>query len=218
MPEGPRELRLGGLVLLLATLAGAAGTALAWDEPLGTALVVGLSAALAVHGAGLVVSAFAGRLGAGTVVMAVLTGCLLVGAAALPDTITTDWSSREWRPAGAAEVRETYEIGTGDAVLDLSALELPTGRTVRTAVEAGAGQVRVIVSHDVEVTVRTEIGAGVFEYEALSPAAVGRPDDSWGGLGQERTGTYLPEPGIERGGTVELRVEMGIGHVLVERS
>ncbi|WP_326598647.1 PspC domain-containing protein [Streptomyces sp. NBC_01803] len=214
---GRRELRLGGLVQLLASIACVTGTALTWDEPLGTALVVGLSAALAVYGVGLVVSAFVGRLGGGTVVAVVLTGGMLAGASALPDSITTGWSSPEWRPTEASAVRAAYELGTGDAVLDLSALDLPADRTLRTAVEAGAGEIRVVVPHDARVITHTEIGAGAFHYEALSPALVGRPDDSWGGLGEERTDTYGPEPGVEPGGTLELRVEMGIGHVVVER-
>ncbi|MDT0308517.1 PspC domain-containing protein [Streptomyces sp. DSM 44917] len=222
-PPEPREFRLGGLVLLLAAAAFAAATALAWEyHPLGTVLTIGFAAALAVFGAGFVVSAFAGRLGLGSLVCVILTGALLTASAALPDTIATSWTETEWHPEAVSEVRPSYELGSGDGELDLASLELPPGRTLRTAVEAGAGQVRVRVPRYATVTVVVEIGAGAFTYESWSPADARRVEDSWGGIGQERTRTYGPESGEDgragRGGHIELRLEMGVGYLVVERA
>jgi hypothetical protein len=219
MPPEPREFRLGGLLFLLAMAACVTGTAVSWPhEPLGSALAIGLASALAVFGAGLVVSAFAGRLGAGTVVAVIITGGLLGGAALLPDNITTSWSDTNWRPAGAATVRESYELGTGDGTLDLTAFDLAAGQTVSTSVEAGAGQIRVIVPSGAEIEVYTEIGMGAFTYESgVGAGGDGGMEDSWGGVSQWRETEYPAEPGAEPAGRIELRLDLGIGHVVVER-
>ncbi|WP_171987702.1 PspC domain-containing protein [Streptomyces sp. MP131-18] len=218
-PAEPRELRLGGLLFLLAAGACLVGSAVAWEhQPLGTTLVIGLSAALIVYGVGFVVSAFVGRLGGGTVVAVILTGALLAGAAVLPDNITTSWVGTQWRPESAAAVTERYELGSGDAELDLTGFELDKGETLSTTVAAGAGQIRVLVPRGAEVTVHTEIGVGAFTYESPASGTWEGLEDSWGGLGQERTRSYPAEPGAEPGGDVELWLDMGIGHVAVERS
>ncbi|RKN46829.1 PspC domain-containing protein [Streptomyces hoynatensis] len=217
-PE-PREFRLGALVLLLAMLACVVGTALSWEsQPLGTALVIGLGAALAVFGLGFLVSTFFGRLGAGTVLAVILTGGLLSGASLLPDNITTGWSEPVWQVTSAAELRPVYELGTGDAELDLTGLEVAPGRTVSTAVEAGAGQVTVLVPPDVTLKVDTEIDLGAFSYTPLPGGDRTGPDTSFGGIGQEERSVYEAEQGQEPGGTIELRLEMGIGNVEVHRA
>ncbi len=215
----PRELWLGGLVLLLAVSACGVGTALAWgNDSLSEALVTGFAAALAVFGVGLVVSAFVGRLGGGTIVSVVLTAGLLAGAASLPENITTSWSDTEWRPATASEVRPRYEIGTGQAELDLSGLDLREGQTVVTTVEAGAGDLRLIVPRDVAVTVHVDVTMGAFTFDEDGRATGEGPLESWGGVGQERTASYPPPAGVAERGSIELFLDMGIGHVGVERN
>ncbi|RBM19543.1 hypothetical protein DEH69_10605 [Streptomyces sp. PT12] len=220
VPPQESEARLGGPVLLLALCAAVLGTAAAWErEPLGTTLVIGLASALAVFGAGFVLSAFWGRLGGGTVVAVVTTGVLLAGASVLPENITTSWADTRWSPSTASAVRDGYELGSGNAVLDLSAIELAPGEGVSTGVEAGAGQVRVVVPLGAEVTVHTEVGVGAFEY-APPHTLVSRgsdADETWGGIDQRRTETYAPPDGVEPGGTVELRLEMGLGFIALER-
>jgi phage shock protein PspC (stress-responsive transcriptional regulator) len=222
-PRERRDIRMGGLVLLLALVVGAGGTAAAWGrDSLSEALVIGLAAALAIFGLGLVVSAFAGRLGGGTIVAVVLTAGLLAGAAALPQNISTTWSEPTWRPADAAQVRSSYEVGSGRAELDLGELEVPRGERVTTEVEAGAGELVVTVPRNVELTVHVEIGMGAFTYDGTPVGGNGGETtfDSWAGVGQERTARYEPEPGVAglaEGGGVELWLEMGIGQVTVER-
>lgn len=216
----PRERRLGGLLLLLAMAACVLGTGAAWrNDSLGDAAVTGLACALGVFGAGLVVSAFWGRVGAGTIVSAVLTAGLLTLAAALPEGITTSWSEPDWRPASAAAVRDHYEVGSGLAHLDLSGIDVPQGETVATHVEAGAGQIEVVVPPEVELTVTTEIALGGFYYDGRPPGQDTGTTEAWGGLVQEHTDTYPPLDGAgEPGGTIELRLEMGLGQVTVERA
>jgi phage shock protein PspC (stress-responsive transcriptional regulator) len=216
--SGRREFRLGGLVLLLAMAACAIGTAAGWSgDALSDALVIGLASALAVFGLGLVVSAFVGRLGTGTIVAVVLTSALLAGAAALPGNITTSWSEPVWRPAAASQVLPRYEVGSGRAELHLSHVDVPKRETVTTRVEAGAGEVEVFVPREVTLTVHTDIGAGAFSYDGR-PVEGGFAFDSWGGVLQERTASYPPQAGIEAGGTVELWLDIEIGQVSVHRT
>lgn len=232
-PEEPREFPLGALVLLLAALACLTGTTLTWGNlPLGTSLAVGLSAAVAVFGAGLLVSSVAGRLGGGTVLVAVATALLLSGAAVLPENITTTWSAPVWRPAAPSEVRGSYEMGSGDGELDLSTLDLSApvrggrageGHLVSTEVTAGAGNLTIVVPHDARVTIRTGIACGVFTYSAGQEegAPGGRsdqPQHMWGGVRQWRSARYEPLPGVEPVGRVVLNVGMGIGHVGLKRA
>ncbi|MEU6482905.1 PspC domain-containing protein [Streptomyces sp. NPDC046887] len=209
--RGPRP--LGGLVLLLALPAGALGTGLRWgSEPLAVCLQTGLACALAVFAFGLVISSFAGRTGSGTVFLTVLTALLLAGASALPHRITTDWMRTEWKPAVAADVRPSYALGSGVGTLDLSALSIPAGQTVKTSAEVGAGRVEVVVPRDVTVKVRAQSGLGDLKL----------PDDPPGDIdvapGQEAVHTVAPPRGAAPAGTVELKLKIAVGLVEVTRA
>ncbi|MFI6108191.1 PspC domain-containing protein [Streptomyces sp. NPDC051310] len=209
--RGPRS--LGGPVLLLALLAGALGTSLPWgSQPLGTCLQTGLACALGVFGLGLAVSSFLGRTGLGTVFMTVVTALLLAGASLIPRQIDTEWMRTEWRPATVADVRPRYELGTGVGTLDLSRLAVPPRQSVRTAAEMGAGQLKVVVPRDVTVRVRAEVALG----------DVRLPTDPAGDIdiapGRETTRTLVPPRGTSPAGTLELTLEMALGHVEVTRA
>ncbi|MFE1382795.1 PspC domain-containing protein [Streptomyces sp. NPDC058740] len=152
---------ISGLVFLLALVAGGLGTGLSWHtHPLGTSLQIGLAAALAVFGLGLVVSSLVGRTGFGTVFLAVVTAGLLAGASALPKDIPTEWVRETWRPAAVAAVQPRYELGLGVGTLDLSGLAVPAGTTVVTQAEVGAGRLKVIVPRNVTVRLRAQAGLG----------------------------------------------------------
>ncbi|MFF9868382.1 PspC domain-containing protein [Streptomyces sp. NPDC013953] len=209
--RGPRS--LGGPVLLLALLAGALGTSLPWgSQPLGTCLQTGLACALGVFGLGLAVSSFLGRTGLGTVFMTVVTAVLLAGASLIPRQIGTEWVRAEWRPATVADVRPRYELGTGVGTLDLSRLAVPPRQSVRTAAEMGAGQLKVVVPADVTVRVRAEVALG----------DVRLPTDPAGDIdiapGRETTRTIVPPRGTTPAGTLELTLDMALGHVEVTRA
>lgn len=223
-PRGPRS--IGGLVLFLAVVAGCIGTTAAWGgRPLGVSLQFGLVAALAVFAAGLVVSSLLGRTGFGTVLMTVVTALLLAAVAAVPRQIGTEWTRAEWSPASLADVRPRYTVDSGVGTLDLAALDVPRGRTVKVAAEAGAGRIVVTVPSDVTVKVRARAGLGDVRLPAV-PAA----DGSAGGTGSARGGdlgvaadrdvtrTVPPPPGIRPGGTVELDLRIVVGQLEVARA
>lgn len=206
-------LSIGGLVFLLALIAGGLGTGLSWDtHPLGTSLQIGLAAALAVFGLGLVVSSLVGRTGFGTVFLAVVTAGLLALASALPDRITTDWVRETWRPVSVADVRPEYELGTGVGTLDLSRLPLPAGTTAATHVGVGAGRVKVIVPKSAVVKLHAEVGLGDLR---LSGAPAGDID-----IAPDRsvTRTLAPPTGTAPAGTLDLSLEVGLGQVEVTRA
>ncbi|KNB51563.1 PspC domain-containing protein [Streptomyces caatingaensis] len=205
--------RLGGWTFLLAVAACAAGIALTrHDHPLGTTLEIGLGAALAVFGAGIALSSRFGRTGGGTVTLAVLTGLLLTGAAALPDSVTAHWRTVSWRPAAAADLRPRYEVGSGVGTLDLT--RLPRSGSVRlaTAAEAGAGRIEVVLPPDVTADITAEVGVGAIRLPDENPRDVDvKPR-------QTRHAVLGPAPGHSARGTVELRLKAGIGEVEVTRA
>ncbi|WP_223771105.1 PspC domain-containing protein [Streptomyces huiliensis] len=210
--------QLGGWTALLALVAFSAGTGLTWrGQPLGTSLETGLACALAVYGLGIGVSSRYGRTGGGTVTAAVLTALLLVGAAALPKSVTTEWRRVTWRPVSAAELRPEYEVGTGVGTLDLSGLSIPAGgqaagKPLTARAEAGAGQLKVVLPDDVTAKLTVEVGIG----------SIKLPDDGRRDVDvkprQSRRVTVAPRPGHASRGTLELRLKAGLGEVEVTRA
>ncbi|OKJ78220.1 PspC domain-containing protein [Streptomyces sp. CB02460] len=210
--RGPRS--IAGLAFLGALLAGGLGTGLTWgSQPLGTSLEVGLAAALGVFGLAMLVSAFVGRTGFGTLLLAMITSGLLVGAASLPKDISTHWVREEWRPASVAAVRPVYAIGSGQAELDLTRVTVPEGDTVRTRVAARAGRVLVHVPPEVTVRVhaRTRFGALV----VVDGRHKGDLDIR---ATQDQRKTLSPAEGSTPGGTVDLDLEVDYGQVEVNRA
>ncbi|MET8680868.1 PspC domain-containing protein [Streptomyces sp. NPDC004647] len=204
---------IGGRTFLLAVAACAAGILASWDsQPLGSSLQIGLACALAAFGLGLVVSAFYGRTGAGTIIMALLTCALLASAAALPKSVTTDWVRTDWKPASASTVRPGYDIGTGVGTLDLSGLKLKEGQTVATRASVGAGQLKVIVSQDTAVKLTVDVGFG----DLRLPGETQEDVDVSPGLRRELT--LGPSGGGAPRGTLELDLNAGLGQVEVSRA
>jgi hypothetical protein len=67
--------------------------------------------------------------------------------------------SRDYRPASALDLREKYELGMGELIVDLRQTELPPG-DVPLEVDLGVGDARVIVPEDVCVATDAQIGVG----------------------------------------------------------
>ncbi|MGW2340163.1 PspC domain-containing protein [Streptomyces sp. NPDC001661] len=213
-PTGPRG--IGALTFLGALIAGGIGTGVTWDErTLAESLQTGLACALAVFGLGIAVSAFRGRTGVGSILLAVITAGLLTASAALPANISTQWARTDWTPARAADVRPSYELGSGVGTLDLSKVSVAKGKTLATHVEVGAGKVRIVLPADETARLRAEVGVGDIKLPGDPTRDVDvRPD-------QQQTVTLAP-PGAKgddkASGTIELHVEVGLGQVEVDRA
>ncbi|MFD3778635.1 PspC domain-containing protein [Streptomyces sp. NPDC058612] len=220
VPEAPPAVAvrprggIGGRVFVLAVLAGAGSAASVWEGgTLTHALQIGLASALAMFGLGLAVSSFKGRTGFGTVLLALVTAGLLAGASALPAEIGTDWRRTDWRPAAVADVRPSYEAGTGLATLDLSRLDVPKGTTVAVRASLDAGRLKVIVPREVTAVADVSVRFG----DIHMPGETSRDFRVRGG-GETQGATLPPSPGTEAGGTIELHLDTGVGQVEVARA
>ncbi|GGU97102.1 membrane protein [Streptomyces albospinus] len=208
---------IGGRTFVLAALAGT-GAALAVHRhaALAPSLQAGLACALVVFGLGLVLSAWLGRTGGGTVFMMVLTAGLLAVATVLPADITTRWHDRVWAPADIAAVQPHYALGSGDGRLDLSRLPVKNGATVRTSAEVGAGRLQVTLPQGVTTTLHIQLGLGDTHLPGDGPQ-----DVHFSAGGPQRTVT-LPADGLKKGekphGTLELNLKVGAGQVAVEHA
>ncbi|MCE7078719.1 PspC domain-containing protein [Streptomyces sp. ST2-7A] len=221
-PGRSRGFWLGGPVLLAAITAAVLVTGAVWQTvALGPALTYGFAAALAVFGIGMVVGAFVGRLGAGTVIAATMTAVLLLGASVLPRGIETEWRDESWSPVAAAQLAPSYEAGTGRATLDLSGLDLAEGREVATSASLGAGRLLVIVPHDAVVRLSARIGAGGYHYTesrgSVPGGASAPPMVATGGLRLVLDETLRPADGVTPVGTIDLTLDTSVGLVAVER-
>ncbi|MDF9815113.1 phage shock protein PspC (stress-responsive transcriptional regulator) [Streptomyces sp. SPB162] len=202
---------LGVLAFFGALLAGAVGTAAAWHgHPLGTALEVGLACALAVFGLAFFIGAWTGRARGGTATWAVLTIALLVGAAAVPKTMSTDWATTQWRPVAASDLQADYEQGSGHGLLDLTALPLG-GRTVTTRLEVGAGRAEIRLPRNATVRLDYTMGFGEVQLPGKVNHGVDISSDAHSQV------VFAPDAGIPSTGTIELDVEVGAGQLRVVR-
>jgi phage shock protein PspC (stress-responsive transcriptional regulator) len=146
----------GGLGILLACalilVAGFWGAA-AGGGTLAAALVIGAGGAI-------LVGAFARPVR--WLILPALALATGVGVASAAD-IDTDAGvgDRDYRPATAADVRERYELGAGELVVDLRGVDFRRDQTV--AVELGMGHAIVLVPEDVCVSTDANVGAGAVE-------------------------------------------------------
>ncbi|NEA40399.1 PspC domain-containing protein [Streptomyces sp. SID11385] len=218
--EGPddggsraRRYGIGGWTFLAALIAGVAGAASTWEsEPLRSSLVLGLSLALAAFGTGLAVGAFVGRIGGGTIVLALITCGLLAASAALPKDITAEWQTADWRPTSVAAVRPEYRVGTGTASLDLRDVPFGKDDTVRTDIEVKAGRLEVLVPAGTRVELRSDIGFGGLRLPDYAR------DRVHGAVDEQRTRTLPARKGAPREGTLILRTRLELGELVVDRA
>ncbi|WBB63657.1 PspC domain-containing protein [Streptomyces sp. WMMC500] len=213
--------RIGGWIFVAAAATCTVVIRATWGaDPLGTTLAYGLGSALAVFGVGFLLSAWIGRTGGGTAFWALLTTVLLAGALWLPDTVTADWGERDWRPAAVTDVRDRYELGSGEARLDLTRLDLGKDERVETAAQVGLGQLTVQVPDDVRVELRSEVEIGDMQLPPTTRSEDPGDDDIDVSPRQVRTEVLEPTAGGpgEPGGTLVLDLTVSIGQLEVQRA
>lgn len=198
---------------------GGNGRDVARRAALGIAVLIGCGA-IAIAGG------LAAGLGGGTVVAAlvILAGVMLVAGAfvggvrwlippALSLALAVGFVSaagidldggvgeRNYRPASADSLRESYRLGMGELVVDLRDVDLPAGDTP-LALDVGIGAVRLIVPEDVCVASAAEVGIGGVDV-----------------LGRDNGGVDLDwedRPRAAAGGSrVVVDAEVGVGALLV---
>ena len=107
----------------------------------------------------------------------------------------------EYHPASTADLRDTYEIGLGELVVDLRETDLPAG-DVPLEVDVGVGEAMLIVPEDVCVATSAEVGIG-------NVSLFGRDN---GGIDVDFEDTPEAAPDVTR---VVLDAEIGLGEVRV---
>lgn len=111
---------------------------------------------------------------------------------------------REYRPGSSVDLREHYNLGIGELVVDLRDTDLPKG-DVPLDLDVGIGEARVIVPDDVCVATDAEVGAG-------NIAIFGRDH---GGVDAKFENSPTPKPTTTR---LLLRADVGMGEVRVHDS
>lgn len=209
--ERPRR---GGPLLTLVTLGvalvvGGILTALAvtGSAPLTPEVII--AAAVTTIGLGLVLGTWYGQ-GRPLVAAGLVTSIVLVAAAAvsIPSRgslmLSEGFGQRTWQPHG--DVRQPYQLGAGEATLDLTGL--PAGRSYDYTANIGMGELRVRVPAHARVIVHVDVQLG----EAVID------DEPLGGGPSVDTTRTLPATGA-RGepATIELRLGVRFGEVRVVR-
>jgi phage shock protein PspC (stress-responsive transcriptional regulator) len=186
-------LGVGVLVVCWIIFFGGALAAAAGPDWLVPALVIAAGAAIVVGAfmkpvRWLVLPALALALAAG-----------LVGASGID--LDGGVGERDYRPASTSDLRDRYELGIGDLVVDLRDTDLPAG-DVPLELDVGVGEARVVVPEDMCVATSADVGIGKVRM-------FGR--DS-GGIDVDFEATPDAAPDVTR---LVLDAEVGLGQVRV---
>jgi len=108
-------------------------------------------------------------------------------------------------PTTVAEAQTRHHLATGQLTIDLRQMVLD-GDTLTVDAEVGMGQLRVFVPDDVDVVLRTDLGAGEARLDGTTIADGVRQMDS-------RT---LDARSTPADGTIVLDLRVGMGQIAVE--
>lgn len=200
--------RLTGLTLLLALATAAVTGLVLHGRPGYPTTEITLAAALAVVGAGLVISTWYGR-SRGLVAVGALLSIGLV-ATSVPGGSVSGGRFGEvvWRPAEVGSGEQTYKVIAGDGRLDLTRLPLQPGQRVRIHAELGAGQIIITVPASAQVELRATAGLGdiVIDHRTVS------------GPRAKANEVLQPEVVTANPPVIELSVRGRVGDVQVRRA
>jgi phage shock protein PspC (stress-responsive transcriptional regulator) len=144
---------LGIGILILCGLIAIAG---AWAAAAGGEIVVAI--VVITSGVAILVGAFVRPvrwLVLPAVALAVSAGAVAASGIDLDGGV----GDRDYRPTSAADMRDTYQLGIGELVVDLRQTDLPSG-DVPVKIDLGIGDARLIVPDDVCVATDAQIGIG----------------------------------------------------------
>ncbi len=205
-PVAPRERSPLGRLVISATLV-LLGILIAVDRLSTASIAPAAYAALALGavGAGLIIGTWYGRarglIALGIVLCIALAGLSAAGHWRHLGTV----GDRHWSPQTASKIQQAYNLGVGDARLDLTAVDF-SDASVTTRMQVGVGDLRVLVPADVDVVVHARTGAGNLNL-------FGKRSD---GTGVRDTVTDLGADGAG-GGRLQLYLDNGLGDLEVSR-
>jgi phage shock protein PspC (stress-responsive transcriptional regulator) len=210
-PPPQRRVPVTLVTLGLALLAGAGtGVVLLTSGVAGVGTFpVLLGVVASVLGLGLVVGSFL-RAGRGLIPFAVLVSILIWGALSAPwqHFGREGFGELKAAPTTLAQLQPEYQRGAGDVTLDLRQLDLSGTGDVRTSVNVGAGDAKVLLPPNADVTFTGEAGLGDVRFDD-------RKDD---GPGSRMTVTEdLGADNLRSGKLLTIDVHAGAGDVEVRR-
>lgn len=186
---------------VLGSLAAAAVLALVGGLAAAAGGGVAVAAVLIAAGLVLLVGAFTGG-----VRWLILPALALAASAAFVAAADIELNGgigeQRYRPATVSDIRDRYELGIGELVVDLSDVTFPAGET-RVDLELGMGEARVIVPTDVCAGVIAEVGAGWAELLG----------DGSGGIDLDWVQTPPAPADVPR---VLVTAEIGVGEIVVD--
>jgi len=209
-PKPPKEpSRLGGLILSVALVVlgtmGLLDVGGVFDIP----VAAYFAAALTVVGAGLVLGAIAGR--ARGMIFVGLALILALSVSGIDDNF--DWRDGgsgggdvTWTPQTFGELQSAYSHKAGSAELDLRELDF-TGQDATVQLDVQAGDLRVVVPPDVDVTTNTTVRLGSATVFDRNANGVRISDFSVTDLGPDGAG----------GGKLHLDIHVSLGNAEVSR-
>ncbi|MGH9117074.1 MAG: PspC domain-containing protein [Acidimicrobiales bacterium] len=204
-PPSRHPRRGGGRAFLAALLIGAGAVGLAWALGVSLSPFTVLAGLLIAFGSALVFGGFSGRSNRGLIIPGLVVFGLLSLAGILDfDLPAGGAGERVYEPKNLSAVETTYELGVGELLLDLSAVDFPTTGPFEIEARIGAGQLTVTVPDDITVNVEASAGAGsLMVFERTSEGV--NPD------------LDVTEDGAEGAGVLNLDVSVGLGEIVVDR-
>ncbi|MCU1487325.1 MAG: PspC protein, partial [Actinomycetia bacterium] len=159
-----------------------------------------LASCLIVVGAGLLVGSLYGRR-RGLIAVGILLTMATAAATVADVPFDGGAGDRFWHPTSLGTLQRTYDLGAGDAELDLRDLDL-AGRTRHVTARVGAGDLRIWLPADARVEIDAHAGFG-------EVVVLGYDDH---GVDVDRS-TVL----AGTGGTIVLDARVGFGQLEVNR-
>jgi phage shock protein PspC (stress-responsive transcriptional regulator) len=162
--------------------------------------------ALTIIGLGLLVGTWRGR-SRGLIAMGLIAGLLTVAVSAADvwDEHDRNRVDLHLTPSTLAELPPSQDFGSGTVRYDLTDIDfVGIDRSLRLSI--GAGEIVVIVPQDVDVTAKASLGIGQVDLFGQGQ----------GGLSSDVTVTDLGGDGVG-GGTLDLTLDAGVGHLEVRR-
>jgi hypothetical protein len=196
LAAGPRRRRFVGPLVFGALLIWGGA---AWLG--GVDLQDGLAIALVILGGGFVLGAVLGGSRA-LVVPAIVVGAALVFTSVVDIPWEGGIGDRRWEVDEVSDLREDYALGIGQGTLDLTELRLANGRSRTLHASVGIGELEVILPEGLHLEITTHVGAG--DIDLLGRYEEGMSVD----LDREIDGDATS-------GTLELDLDVGLGHVEV---
>ncbi len=212
-PPRPRRRRPSafvGLVSLGIALVGM-GLGAALDDPLGfpgSSATLGFLIALTGVSVVVLTLGIKGRASGFSGFLVVVLALMLVAASAASRVEIQDGvGDRSWTPVPATGPT-SFELGAGDATLDLSRLDDTTGRTTPqlVSVQMGAGELTILVPKGLDTRVDASVGIGDITHQG----GVGGTTES---TGRDRsTSTVIGDQPVE----VIVDAELGLGQITIQ--